>query len=114
MAGFQVITEVQQAASCVIALRYSRSETYRTAEGAFVGFPQLLYQDQDVSLGHAAYWVRDHAAPGDIVAAAMPQWVYLKTGLKTVMPPLESDSKKAESLLNSVPVVRRQLFFRAH
>ena len=94
----------QQAVSCVIALRHSRSETYQTAEGAFVGFSQLLYQDQDVALDQAVYWVRDRASPGDILAAAMPQWVYLKTGLKAVMPPLESDPIKAESLLDSVPV----------
>jgi hypothetical protein len=94
----------QQALSCVIAFRYSRSETYRTSRAALVQFPQFLFQDEDVALGQAADWIRDYAEPGDILAAAMPQWVYLKTGLKTVMPPFESDPKRANSLLKSVPV----------
>lgn len=94
----------QQALSLVIASRYSMPETYRTSRAALIQFPQFLFQDEDVALGQAADWIRDHAEPGDILAAAMPQWVYLKTGLKTVMPPFESDPKRADSLLDSVPV----------
>jgi hypothetical protein len=34
----------------------------------------------------------------------MPHWVYLRTGLKAVMPPFESDPGRAQALLDSVPV----------
>jgi len=45
-----------------------------------------------------------HAKPSDVIAVSMPHWVYLRTGNKTVMPPFESDSIKAQQLLESVPV----------
>lgn len=40
----------------------------------------------------------------DVVAGSMPHWVYLRTGLKAVMPPYEPDPAKAQHLLDSVPV----------
>jgi hypothetical protein len=49
-------------------------------------------------------WLAAHADRDAIVAVSMPQWVYLKTGLRTVMPPLSKDPKQAESFLDSVPV----------
>jgi hypothetical protein len=48
-------------------------------------------------------WLAGHADHQAIVAVSMPQWVYLKTGLRTVMPPLESDPLKAQQLIDSVP-----------
>jgi hypothetical protein len=66
---------------------------------------QLFYYDKS----HQAYdasidYVRQQAKPGDVVAAWMPHWVYLRTGLKTVMPPFEKDATIAQQLLDSVPV----------
>jgi hypothetical protein len=49
-------------------------------------------------------WLATHADRNAIVAVSMPQWVYLKTGLKTVMPPLEADFQKAQQQIDSVPV----------
>jgi hypothetical protein len=34
----------------------------------------------------------------------MPHWVYLRTGLKTVMPPFEPDPTRVDALLDSVSV----------
>lgn len=48
-------------------------------------------------------WLAGHADRQSIVAVSMPQWVYLKTGLRTVMPPLESDPLKAQQLIDTVP-----------
>jgi len=45
-----------------------------------------------------------HAQPNDIVATYAPQWAYLRTGLKAVMPPFELNSERAQKLLDSVPV----------
>jgi len=49
-------------------------------------------------------WLRSEAGQNDVVAATDPQWVYLRTGLKSVMPPLELNSAAAERLIDSVPV----------
>jgi hypothetical protein len=55
------------------------------------------------SVEAALKWLVGHADRQSIVAVSMPQWVYLKTGLRTVMPPLESDPLKAQQLIDSVP-----------
>jgi hypothetical protein len=39
-----------------------------------------------------------------VIAAGDPQWVYLRTGRKAVLAPLEIDGKKALQLIDSVPV----------
>jgi len=38
------------------------------------------------------------------VATSVPHWAYVSKGLKAVRPPLESDSERTQSLLDSVPV----------
>ena len=49
-------------------------------------------------------------ARGDeIVATYAPQWAYVRTGLKAVMPPFEVNPQRAQELLDSVPV--RYLIF---
>ena len=49
-------------------------------------------------------WLATNADRQAIVAISMPHWAYLNMGLKTVMPPLESDPVKAQEMLDSVPV----------
>jgi len=49
-------------------------------------------------------YVSLNAQPNDVVAAGTPHWVYLRTGLKAVMPPFENDPARAHQLLDSVPV----------
>ena len=39
------------------------------------------------------------AQPNEIVATYAPQWVYLRTGLKAVMPPFELNPERAQKLL---------------
>ena len=58
------------------------------------------YRDLDAALD----WLRARSDSGDIIAASMPHWTYLRTGRKTVMPPFERDPAKAQELLDSVPV----------
>jgi hypothetical protein len=48
--------------------------------------------------------LKDRVSGTDIVAASDPQWVFLRTGLKSVFPPFELDADKAQRLLDSVPV----------
>jgi hypothetical protein len=69
-----------------------------TAQRLF--FYDRFYQALDAGLD----WLASRAQPADVVAASMPQWVYLRTGLKAVMPPFEKDPDRAQILLDSVPV----------
>jgi hypothetical protein len=52
----------------------------------------------------ALEFVKAKAHDSDVVAATEPQWSYLLTKLKTVIPPFEIDPAKAQRLLDSVPV----------
>jgi hypothetical protein len=73
-------------------------------QGSPVQFSLFFYTRPDRELDEALEWLRARAHPTDVVAAAMPHWAHLVTGVKTVMPPFEADPQKAEALLDSVPV----------
>jgi hypothetical protein len=49
-------------------------------------------------------WLGVHAPREAIVATSAPHWLYLRTGLRAVLPPMESDPGRAERLLESIPV----------
>ena len=67
--------------------------------------PKLFYAGRDwVNWSQAADWVTQHASSKDIVATSAPHLLYLKTGIKSVLPPMESSPDKARRLLDSVPV----------
>lgn len=73
-------------------------------KGAQVRFSLFYYGPADRELDQALRWLRDRARPTDVVATAMPHWAYLVTGLKTVMPPFETDPERTQRLLDAVPV----------
>jgi hypothetical protein len=77
---------------------------YEDRKGSLVTYRLFYYDEAYQALDNGLEWVKRHARPQEIVAASMPQWVYLRTGLKAVMPPFEADLKKAQELLDSVPV----------
>ena len=52
----------------------------------------------------AGNWLQVHAPGESIVATSAPHWLYLRTGLRAVLPPMESDPARARRLLQSVPV----------
>jgi hypothetical protein len=52
----------------------------------------------------AVAWIAAHARPDDIVATAAPHQVYLRTGLRAVYPPFDSDPVRARYQLEAVPV----------
>jgi hypothetical protein len=64
----------------------------------------FFYHDAYRVLDKGLEWLKLRAKATDVVAGSMPHWVYLRTGLKAVMPPYEPDPAKAQHLLNSVPV----------
>lgn len=83
----------------------------RQDEGAVYAGPnqtspgQLFYYGREWrEFDMAVHWLREHAASDAVVATSSPQWVYLNTGLKSVMPPYEKDRTRAHQLLRDVPV----------
>ncbi len=69
-----------------------------------ISYRVFYYSPADREMDRGLDWVRGQARPDDVIAASDPQWVYLRTGLKSVLPPLESNSSEAERLIDSVPV----------
>lgn len=77
---------------------------YRDLRDRPVSYRLFYYRDTYRALDAAIDWLREDAPPDAIVAASMPHWVYLRSGLESVMPPFESDPATALRLLESVPV----------
>jgi len=77
---------------------------YTDRSGARVSYRMFYYDDGYRALDAGLDWVQQHADDASIVASSMPQWVYLRTGRKAVMPPFEGDPARAQRLLDSVPV----------
>jgi hypothetical protein len=83
--------------------RHRRVE-YHDRSGALVTYKLLFYREAYQALDAGLDWLRSRAGPTEVIASSMPHWVYLRTGLKAVMPPFESDPRRAQALLDSVPV----------
>ena len=83
---------------------YHSPATLRDGGGHVVAQRLFFYDPPHQALRAGLDWLGSRARPDDVVAASMPQWVYLLTGLKAVMPPFERDPIRAQALLDSVPV----------
>ncbi|HKN86752.1 MAG TPA: hypothetical protein VJV04_07835, partial [Nitrospiraceae bacterium] len=78
---------------------------YRDRNGHVVSSRLFFYKEDGYrELDAGLDWLMAHAKSTDIVAASMPHWVYLRTGLKSIMPPFERDMDNMQALLDSVPV----------
>ncbi len=62
------------------------------------------YEDMHRATDAGLDWLKRQANSGDVVATTDPGWAYLRTGLKSVIPPFELDADKAQRLLDGVPV----------
>jgi len=78
-----------------------RSET---RQGKLVDYRLFYYDAASKSLDEGLDWLKRKAKADDVVATAMPHWAYLREGFKAVRPPLEANSERAQTLLDSVPV----------
>jgi hypothetical protein len=76
----------------------------RDREGNPRYYRQLFEFPERIALDECINWIRANARPGAVVAAAMPQWVHLRTGLPAVMPPFETNGADAQQLIDTVPV----------
>ncbi|MEX2221176.1 MAG: hypothetical protein WEG40_05185 [Candidatus Rokuibacteriota bacterium] len=85
-------------------VQYRYPATLRDRGGHVAAQRLFFYDEHHQALESGLDWLGRRAGPGDVVAASMPQWVYLLTGLKAVMPPFETDPARAQALLDSVPV----------
>jgi hypothetical protein len=87
-----------------VYVREYRPIAYVDVSGRPVAYRLFFYNDAQRGFDEAVEYIRAHAAPTQVVAAGTPHWIHLRTGLKTVMPPLEADAAAAQRLLDSVPV----------
>jgi hypothetical protein len=68
------------------------------------GEPELFFIDSDwVHWSRSAEWVGGHSDASDVVVTSAPQLLYLKTGRKSVLPPMEREPDVAHRLIDSVP-----------
>lgn len=84
--------------------RYVDTIVYDLPDGRVARLRVFGYFPNERALNGGLSWLMKHAQPNDIVATYAPQWAYLRTGLKAVMPPFELNSERAQKLLDSVPV----------
>lgn len=64
----------------------------------------LFYSTDDWRMYDLAIdWLRDHAPMDAIVVTDAPQWVYMRSGLKSVMIPMVADAAEADRLIADVP-----------
>lgn len=63
-------------------------------------FENRSFQD----FNRCVQFIRQNAHANDVVSAGTPQWIYLQTGLKAVMPPFEKNTALAFQKLDNVPV----------
>ena len=84
---------------------YYEPVAYRDACRASVAYKLFCSgPSRSVGFDEAVDYLQSHAHASDIVAAGTPHWVYLRTGLRAVMPPFEHDPSKTQLLLDGVPV----------
>ena len=84
--------------------RYVDTIVYDLPDGRVARLRVFGYFPNERALNGGLSWLMKHAQPNDIVATYAPQWAYLRTGLKAVMPPFELNPERAQKLLDSVPV----------
>jgi hypothetical protein len=84
--------------------RYVDTIVYDLPNGREARLRVFGYFPVERALNAGVSWLMKRAQPGEVVATYAPQWVYLRTGLKAVMPPFELNPERAQNLLDSVPV----------
>jgi hypothetical protein len=78
--------------------------TYDVGRAERVKYRLFFYRDRDRATDVGLDWLRRNSRSGEVVVATDPQWAYLRTGLKAVLPPFEADAARAQYLLDSAPV----------
>jgi hypothetical protein len=93
--------------ACVVVHVFAREHqpvAYVDASGHRVAYRLFFYDESKRAFDDAVTYILEHAAPADVIAAGTPHWIYLRTGLKAVMPPFAANVREAQRLLDGVPV----------
>ena len=100
-----IVLLLQQATTFYLVYsRFHQKVAYSGRNGEPVSYRLFFYSDAHRAFDAGIDWLRLRAKPDAVVASSMPQWVFLRSGLKSVMPPFEQDPLRAQHLLDSVPV----------
>jgi hypothetical protein len=82
---------------------YSQSVTWDT-QAANSHFRALFYDDKWKSLDWTVECMRREGIAPHRLVASHPAWIYLRTGLTTIMPPFLANTEEAQELLQSAKV----------
>ena len=94
----------QGALAVAIFAREYNPVSYLDASGRRLSYKLFFYDQSKREFDEVVDYLHQHAAQSEIVGAGTPHWIYLRTGLKAVMPPFESDPSRERDLLATVPV----------
>jgi hypothetical protein len=72
--------------------------------GRLVQYKLFHYAPVGTAFDEGLEWLKRNSQSTDTIAATDPQWVYLRTGRKAVLPPFELNGEKAQRLIDTVPV----------
>lgn len=84
--------------------KWHQKVNYEALDGKRIEYQLFFYHGLYKATDAGLDWLKGQAKSGGVVAATNPQWAYLRTGMKSVLPPLETDAETAQRLLDSVPV----------
>ncbi len=94
---------------CSLALQsgyrnFLNPAVYTDSKGNTQSYKLLHYTSAYPAATKALQWLVPKADPTAVIGVSMPQWVYLESGLKSVMPPLTFKPGEAQALADSVPI----------
>ncbi len=102
IAGMVIVTETR---SLYLGYRdHFRTVTFTDRSGNRADFQSFFYMREYKAVDEGLDWVKANATPDQIMATSMPGWAYVRTGLKSVMAPMEADQTTEQRYLDSVPV----------
>lgn len=100
---FGIVVTVQVVVLAELFVSDSREIAYTDWRGHRFDYRLFTYDEIALGQDRAIAWLNEHAHPGDIVVSSSPVWIYLRTGLRAVMPPMDSDPATVQHLLDAVP-----------
>jgi hypothetical protein len=95
---------IQTLTALTVYTREHQPAEYTEADRTRRPYRLFFYDEAQRGFDEAVDYLAAHAEANDVVAAGMPHRIYLRTGLKSVMPPFEADAARAQALLDTVPV----------
>ena len=76
---------------------------YSDWRGSRVRYRLFTYDAHSMGQDGAIAWLNQHGRRDAIVVSSSPHWIHLRTGLRAVMPPMESDAASNAALLDAIP-----------